>query len=79
MEHCGPNDDSELGSRSIKELNKWKKNDNLNLIQIKLNKKYKLLKKIENKIRLEVKNAFNLAEKSEYPKYKELLEGVYES
>lgn len=79
LEHCGPNDDSDLGYRSLKELNNWKKNDSLNLIKIKLKKKYKLLKKIENMIRLKVKNAFDLAEKSEYPKYKELLEGVYES
>jgi TPP-dependent pyruvate/acetoin dehydrogenase alpha subunit len=29
LEHCGPNDDTKLGYRTLKELNNWKKKDPL--------------------------------------------------
>ena len=34
LEHCGPNDDSVLGYRDLKEMNKWKKKDPFPIIFI---------------------------------------------
>lgn len=78
LEHCGPNDDSSLGYRSLKELQIWKKNDFLIQIRSKLNKNSKKIKKIEDQIKLKVFKAFDFAEKSKFPNYKDLFRGVYE-
>ena len=78
LEHCGPNDDSNLGYRSITELNKWKKNDFLKKLKSKLKKNSKEVRNIENKIRKQVTKAFEIAENSKFPKYKELFGGIYE-
>ena len=42
LEHCGPNDDTKLGYRSLEEVKKWKK------IQNQKNKKNKRRLRIEN-------------------------------
>jgi TPP-dependent pyruvate/acetoin dehydrogenase alpha subunit len=49
LEHCGPNDDSKLGYRSIKELVKWKKKDPL-----VFSKNYLIKSKLINKKRIEI-------------------------
>tara|TARA_Y100000816_G_scaffold287987_1_gene271701 strand:+ start:6973 stop:7920 length:948 start_codon:yes stop_codon:yes gene_type:complete len=78
LEHCGPNDDSNLGYRSSKELQIWKKNDFLIQIQSKLKKDSNKINKIENEIKSKVFKAFEFAEKSKFPNHKDLLIGVYE-
>ena len=49
LEHCGPNDDSKLGYRSIKELVKWKKKDPL-----VFSKNYLIKSKLINKKKIEI-------------------------
>ncbi len=78
LEHCGPNDDSHLGYRSLGKLEKWKKNDVLKKVKSQLKKDSKKVKKIESEIKSKVFNAFIFAEKSKYPKFKKLLFGDYE-
>ena len=78
LEHCGPNDDSKLGYRSLKELELWKKNDFLIQVKSKLDKNSKTINKIENAIKLKVFKAFKFAEKSNFPNYKDLFKGIYE-
>tara|TARA_B100000989_G_scaffold198298_1_gene149806 strand:+ start:5238 stop:6185 length:948 start_codon:yes stop_codon:yes gene_type:complete len=78
IEHCGPNDDSGLGYRSLNKLRLWKKNDFLISLKKKLNTKSNITKKIENKIKSKVLKAFKFAEKSKFPKIQDLLTNVYE-
>jgi len=49
LEHCGPNDDSKLGYRSLKELSKWKKKDPLIF-----SKNYLIKSKFLNKMKIEI-------------------------
>ena len=78
LEHCGPNDDSGLGYRSISKLNEWKKNDFLKILEKKISKKNNDVKKIKNNISLRIKNAFAIAESSKFPKFNDLKKGIYE-
>ena len=77
LEHCGPDDDSNLGYRSITKLNKWKKIDFLKILEKKINKKV-YLEKIKKDINLKIINAFNIADNSKFPKFKDLKNGIYE-
>ena len=67
-----------MGYRSIKELNNWKKIDFLKKLKKELKNKSKNLNKLEKNIIKKVKKAFLKAEKSKFPKYSDLLTGVYE-
>lgn len=70
-EHCGVNFDNDLGYRSEKEYNEWKRKDPIsnfkdyliseNIISIKL------LEQIKSKIDLEIQDAFNYAIESPFP------------
>ena len=77
-EHCGPNFDNELKYRSLKEFNYWKKNDPIKKIKnrLKILSNDKILK-IQSLIKKEVLEAFNFAEKSEFPHKHEAYKGVY--
>ncbi len=77
LEHCGPNDDSNLGYRSISKLKKWKKNDFLTNLEKKINKKL-YLDKIKKDINRKILNAFNIADNSKFPEFKDLKNGIYE-
>ena len=76
LEHCGPNNDDDLGYRKKKYLNFWKKKCPIkNYISFLKNKKY--LSNIneiniEKKIEKEITKAFKFAKESKFPK-KELL------
>ena len=76
LEHCGPNNDDDLGYRKKKYLNFWKKKCPIkNYINFLKNKKY--LSNIneiniEKKIEKEITKAFKFAKESKFPK-KELL------
>ena len=70
-EHCGVNFDNDLGYRSEKEYNEWKRKDPIsnfkdyliseNIISIEL------LEQIKSKIDLEIQDAFNYAIESPFP------------
>jgi pyruvate dehydrogenase E1 component alpha subunit len=70
-EHCGVNFDNDLGYRSEKEFNEWKRKDPIsnfkdyliseNIISIEL------LQQIKSKIDLEIQDAFNYAIESPFP------------
>lgn len=70
-EHCGPNFDNEIGYREIKEFEKWHSNDPIILLQDRLIFERLIsdadVSIMENKIQLELKEAFEFAEKSEFP------------
>lgn len=73
-EHVGPLEDFEAGYRSLKDAEKWIKNDPV--------KKFaKLLgpacQKIEDKIEAEIKDAFQFAEQSSFPESEELYRDVF--
>ena len=81
LEHCGPNDDSNIGYRSIKELEKWKKKDPL-----LFSKKYLLNNKIFKKSQLDsldykiintVNKDYNYLYSLKKPKYKNIQKLVY--
>ena len=70
-EHCGPNDDINLGYRSKKELNNWIKSDPLVYCKKLIKKSFANSKNLITKIDLEnekiCKKAFLFAEKSSLP------------
>jgi TPP-dependent pyruvate/acetoin dehydrogenase alpha subunit len=79
LEHCGPNFDNNIGYRSAKEFEKWKKKDKLLSIRSKLVNKLssKKIEKIEKNIDNEIDKAFIFAEKSKFPSDKNLQNEVY--
>lgn len=83
LEHCGPNDDSKLGYRSLKDLNSWKKNDPINFSKkYLLNNKYLSKKKIlliDNKITKEVNRDFNSIKFLKIPNYKKISNLVFKN
>jgi pyruvate dehydrogenase E1 component alpha subunit len=78
LEHCGPNYDNNIGYRTQKEFIKWKKKDPILRLKKKIDPKFhnKLIK-IENKVKIEINNAFKFAEKSPFPNEAEAYKGVY--
>lgn len=81
LEHCGPNDDDNLGYRSVEELREKKD------IDLLINLKNEILSKkqvteeefshMEKKISEGIDSAFNFAEESPFPSYQEVLRHVY--
>jgi len=70
LEHCGPNDDSQLNYRSKQELNFWKKKDPVIILREKTSKLIgdNKINLIEKKIDKEINAAFIFAEESSLPK-----------
>lgn len=79
LEHCGPNYDNNIGYRSEKEFQFWKKKDALIKLRYRLIKNFSLKKieKIEKSIISEINKAFEFAENSKFPSDKSLLKDVY--
>ena len=80
-EHCGPNIDDHLNYRNKKELLYWKKNDPVNILQDFLIKK-KLISTnsisiMKNLILRKIDSAFKYAERSPFPKNKDLFKYLY--
>lgn len=81
LEHCGPDDDTNLKYRSQKELDFWKKKDPLDKLKINIckndknseKKVFKILKKNRQKIL----SAFKFAKKSKYPTLKDAFKNLY--
>ena len=81
LEHCGPNDDTNLGYRSYNEVNKWKKKD-----PIKFSKNYLISKKIMSEKKIEnlnknllkkIHNDFQYIAKLKRPQFKNIKNLVY--
>jgi len=80
IEHCGSNYDNSIGYRSEKEFLSWKQKDPLSKIRNLLLKKELTNNQLiieEKKINFEIKQAFNYAAKSKFPKQKTAFEGEY--
>lgn len=74
-EHVGPNDDFHLGYRSEKEVLPWKESDQVKRLRLMLNPE--TAKKIESRVKQEIKEAFSFAEKSHFPGKGELFKEVF--
>ena len=72
LEHCGPNNDDHLNYRDKKIIKFWQQNCPLKTYEKKLRKENilndKILNKMINKIKEEIKKSFDFAEKSSFPK-----------
>lgn len=81
LEHCGPNNDDNLEYRSKKEINFWLKKCPLKKMEADLKKQKifntKLKKNVLNKLKKEINQAFNFAQKSPFPKFKSLNQDIY--
>ncbi len=80
-EHCGPNYDNDIGYRSEKEFDFWKKKDPLRLLEEKLLRssvvKRKDIETIDENISQEVEAAFEFAEKSPFPEKDDVFKHLY--
>lgn len=79
-EHCGPNFDNDIGYRSKKEFQKWKKRDPLHQLRNLLfkNKKTKAdIIKFETLVKKEIDNAFDYAKKSRFANPNKLQKFIY--
>lgn len=74
-EHVGPGDDFHLGYRTEKEREPWVKNDQLQKVAELIDPKKR--KDIESQVENEIKEAFEFAEKSPFPKDLELFTDVF--
>ena len=81
LEHCGPNNDDILNYRPKKYTNTWfnrcpvKRFEN-NLLKKKILTK-KIIGKLNQNILAEIKKSFSFAERSKFPKKKELYKNIY--
>lgn len=80
-EHCGPNYDNDIGYRTIEEYESWKKKDPLDNLEAQLRQDALIsneqLDGIKAAIVLEIQNAFEFAEKSQFPEQSTLFENIY--
>ena len=78
-EHCGPNYDNELGYREVSEYVNFLKKDPLMSLKKHLveNLSEEVLNSYEEKIDQEIKDAFEFAEKSDWPKYENINKYLY--
>lgn len=74
-EHVGPNDDFHLGYRSEKAVSICKEKDALKQLKKRLGEK--AAKSIELKAEAQIKEAFDFAEKSRFPKIDELYTDIF--
>lgn len=81
LEHCGPNDDSELGYRDLKELAKWKKKDPLVFSKNYLIKKKAITKNkieiLEQNIIKKINKDFTDLKNFKKPQFKNIKKLVY--
>ena len=68
-EHCGPNYDNDIGYRTEEEFLEWQKRDPIKNILKKIDKK--IVQNLREKIDKEIDEAFNFAEQSPFPDYKD--------
>ena len=81
LEHCGPNDDDELGYRELGELAKWIKKCPIEsykniIIEKNIVTESEITQMIEN-INSEINDAFNFAKESVFPELELLNQHIY--
>ena len=74
-EHVGPGDDWHLGYRSKREAEPWIENDQIKRLNALLDPEVR--QKIENEVEIEIHEAFDFAECSQFPEPKSLYEDVF--
>ena len=74
-EHCGPNYDNDIGYREEREFLEWKKKDPIQSMGEKLDEK--TISDVKVKINEEIDKAFNFAEDSPFPDYKDFKESYH--
>jgi pyruvate dehydrogenase E1 component alpha subunit len=79
LEHCGPNDDDNLGYRLERETKEFKDVDLVQRLEVLTGKSSQEKKKISAVLNQEIESAFEFAETSSFPSYVEASEGVYAS
>ena len=81
LEHCGPNWDDELGYREKNELDKWMKRCPIKRLEKKITLKGLInkneIKKMEEKINIEIDSAFQYAKGSPFPNVEILNQHIY--
>jgi pyruvate dehydrogenase E1 component alpha subunit len=77
LEHCGPNDDDDLGYRPSHELSKFKNIDLVDNLEKLLDLSVDQIKEIKSSIHSEIDNAFDFAYSSPFPDYAEVIGDVY--
>lgn len=77
LEHCGPNDDDNLGYRPKVELAEFKDRDLLEVLKHDLSLTAKDIDLIKSEIQKEIEHAFKFAESSPFPTIKHATAGVY--
>lgn len=77
LEHCGPNDDDNLGYRPKVELAEFKDRDLLEVLKHDLSLTAKDIDLIKSEIQKEIELAFKFAESSPFPTIKHATAGVY--
>ena len=80
-EHCGPHYDNDIGYRNIGEYEAWLKKDSIISFRNELKTKHQVtddvFEKIQQEISIEIKNAFDFAERSPFPDSVEAVNGQY--
>jgi pyruvate dehydrogenase E1 component alpha subunit len=77
LEHCGPNDDDNLGYRPVDELSQFKERDLVTELGSNLSLSVEELASIEIEIQAEIDEAFIFAESSPFPTFEQATGGVY--
>ena len=77
LEHCGPNDDDDLGYRPSHELSKLKDIDLITKLEKLLKLSTEENSAIVANIQSEIEEAFNFADSSPFPSYAEVISDVY--
>jgi TPP-dependent pyruvate/acetoin dehydrogenase alpha subunit len=77
LEHCGPNDDDDLGYRPSHELSKFKNVDQIDKLEKLLKLSFDQIQEIKSSINSEIDKAFDFAESSPFPDYSEVIGDVY--
>lgn len=79
LEHCGPNDDDNLGYRPSQELSELKNVDLIKKIEKSLGLTKQEIEEITLSIDSEIDEAFEFADSSPFPDYVEIVGDVYAS
>lgn len=77
LEHCGPNDDDNLGYRPKSELAEFKERDLLVALENDLSLTAQDIDKIRTEIHKDIEDAFEFAESSPFPTFEQATGGVY--
>jgi len=77
LEHCGPNDDDNLGYRPKVELAKFKERDLIATLENDLSLTAQDIDAIRTEIQKDIEDAFKFAESSPFPTFEQATGGVY--